>query len=483
MAIMGTPHGLDKTPALGLLTVKEASSYLGVCPCTVRRLEKKGGLPSIRGRGLGVRFKKEEIDSWLEKRKTGPLPCPSDLAGLTMPPRRTMKKSHGETGGTGEMAKAKTKTRYNFVYGAIYQRKTKDGRIRWYLDYREGTGKRIQRLAVNAQTPEEAQLALENEIKGAFARANGVKEQKRIIFNDFAPIYVENYAKPNKRSWICDDYCLEAHLKPYFGKLDLREITPLDIETYRAKRLGTGVKKSTTNREMALLKKMFHLAADWGYCAENPVVKVKLFPERDNLKERVLSAEEETSLLAHCPPHLAPIVVFALNTGLRRGEILGLRWDQVDPAGKSVRVTRTKSGRDRSVPLNDAAAGVIRAPSRKGHGSYVFPSTKGGELMKSVAHSFARACRLAGITGLRFHDLRHTFATRLIRQGADIITVQALLGHHSVTVTQRYTHTGADEKRRAVDALSQKPENLLLSGDTPVTEKSRIQVTRSSTVN
>lgn len=381
------------------------------------------------------------------------------------------------------MAKAKTKSRVNFGFGAIYQRKTKDGRIRWYLDYWDEAGKRVQRVAMNAQSMEDAALALRTEVSRAFNRAHGVKELRRIVFNNFAPIYLDSYAKPNKRSWICDDYCLEAHLKPHFGKLDLREITPLDIETYRAKRLKAGVRKSTTNREMALLKKMFHLAADWGYCTENPVAKVKLFPERDNLKERVLSAEEEARLLAHCPPHLAPIVVFALNTGMRRGEILGLRWDQVDASATSVRVTRTKSGRDRIVPLNDAATGVIEAQRRKRFGNYVFPSTKGGEFMRSVAHSFARACRMAGIMGLRFHDLRHTFATRLIRKGADIITVQDLLGHHAVTVTQRYTHSGADEKRRAVEALTQRPENLLHSCDTRVTEKSGVHVTDTSTVN
>jgi integrase len=316
-----------------------------------------------------------------------------------------------------------------------------------------------------------------------FDRAQGVKEKKRIVFNDFAPLYVDNYAKPNKRSWRCDDYCIDAHLKPFFGKLDLGAITPLDVERFRAKRLEAGIKKSTSNRELALLKRMFHLAADWGYSAANPVTKVKLFSERDNLKERVLTADEETKLLAHCAPHLRPIVVFALNTGMRRGEILGLRWDQVDPAGKSVLVKRTKSGRDRSIPLNDAAAGVIKAQRKTSPGSYVFPSTKGKEFMRTVDHSFGRACRLAGIVGLRFHDLRHTFATRLIRRGADIITVQALLGHYAVTVTQRYTHTGADEKRRAVEALARASESLLHGGDTPVTEKSDVQVTDSSAVN
>ncbi len=380
------------------------------------------------------------------------------------------------------MAKAKIKSRYSG--SNVYQRVTKQGIIRWCISYYDATGKRVQRVVKNAQSEEEALLARRAAVTEAMETEIGIRRRPEPVnFSQFSGTYLENYAKPNKRSWKCDDYCLEAHLKPFFGKLDMRGITPLEIETYRAKRLKAGVKKSTTNREMALLKKMFHLAADWGYCEKNPVTKVKLFSERDNLKERVLTVEEEVRLLAHCPSHLAPIVVFALNTGMRRSEVLGLRWDQIDAAGKTVRVMRTKSGRDRIVPLNEAAAGVIKAQRKKSHGGHVFPSTKGMEYMKSVAHSFARACRKAGITGMRFHDLRHTFATRLIRKGADIITVQDLLGHHAVTVTQRYTHTGADEKRRAVDFLTQKPHDLLHSCDAGVTEKSGVQVTDSSTLN
>lgn len=459
-----------------LINVSDLSHRLGLSVSTIYRLVEKQDIPFIRLMGGNIRFDQATISAWLKTLSNEPMPGSPHLT--TLPPFGSV-----PNGGDGEMAKAKSKSRYNLGYGRIYQRKTKDGRIRWYLDYRDEARKRVQKLVMNAQTVDEATLALRTEISKAFNRAQGIRELKQISFNDFTTLYMENYAKPNKRSWICDDYCLEAHLKPYFGKLDLREISPLEIETYRAKRLKAGVRKSTTNRELALLKKMFHLAVDWGYCAENPVLKVRLFPEKDNRKERVLSPEEEGKLISHCPPHLAPIVVFALNTGMRRGEILGLRWDQVDHAGKAIRVTGTKSGRDRIVPLNNAASSVIMAQRSKSYGPYVFPSTKGREFMKSVAHSFTRACRKAGIKGLRFHDLRHTFASRLIQKGADIITVQNLLGHYSVTVTQRYTHTGADEKRRAVEILTRKPETLLLSSDTPVTEKSCVRATGSSTVN
>lgn len=457
-----------------LLTVKEAAVVLRLSPCTVYRYVQQGKLPHIR-KTCGLRFREDNLLAWLENGLVKPL--------ATLPSGLLTARLLGGKGEPSNMAKSRTRSRYNLGKGGIYQRKTKQGKIRWYLDYRDETRKRVQKVAINAQTKEEAALALQIEVSKAFARGQGIKEQKKITFRDFAPVYIDSYAKPNKRSWVCDNYCLEAHLKPHFGDLDLRDISSLDIENYRAKRLEAGVKKSTTNRELALLKKMFHLALDWGFCSENPVLKVRLYSERDNLKERVLSEEEEVKLLAHSPAHLKPIVLFAINTGMRRGEILGLRWDQIERGGKAVRVVRTKSGQDRYVPLNETAADVIKAQRLATHGEFVFPSTKGGEHFKAVCHSFSRACRLAGISGLRFHDLRHTFATRLIHRGADIVTVQNLLGHHSVTITQRYTHIGADRKRSAVDLLVKKSDDLLHSCDTGVTEKSCVRANGSTTAN
>jgi excisionase family DNA binding protein len=473
-----------------LLTVRELSQYIRQHPTTIYRLVEKNHIPYLRlNNGKDIRFRSEDIDQWLAASSSNPRRGIGDWAapvsaGTT--PRLLTPSPAGarrSPGGYGEMAKAKSKTRLKMRYGAIRQRVTKFGLMRWYLDYRDENGKRVQKLARFAQTLEEAELALETCVRSAYSRTHGIQEPKKIVFNDFATLYIENYAKTNKRSWTCDDYCLDAHLKPYFGKFDLRDITPLNLEAYRAQRLKAGVKKSSTNREMALLKKMFNLAADWGFCEENPVRKIRLFPEKDNLRERILTPEEEARLLPRCVPHLRPIVVFALNTGMRKGEILGLRWDQVDLVNRSIRVTKTKSGKDRTVPLNDAAAGVIMSQRRMKQGDHVFPSPKTGVSMKSVDHSFWRACRLAGILGLRFHDLRHTFATRLIRKGVDIITVKTLLGHHAVSVTERYTHSGAEERQRAVEALTWGQEGQLYGGEKPLTIRSGIQVTRYSTVN
>lgn len=467
-----------------LLTVHDVRRQLKCSRATVDRLVKKGEIPHRRIPGLGLRFRQEAIDLWIKEGEKKPLPptCCYALPSLTVPAVR----ARNGAGGQSEMAKANSKARFNLGYGAIYQRKTKGGAVRWYMDYRDEEGKRIQKLALHAQSKEEAALALRNEVERAFARAQGIEEQKRLYFKDFAPLYLESYAKPNKRSWVCDDYCLKAHLVPYFGKWDLREITPLHIESYRAERLSTGIKKSTTNREMALLKKMFNLGIDWGYCTVNPVLKVKLFSERDNLKERVLTEPEEVVLLANCVDHLKPIIILALNTGMRRNEILSLRWDQVDFESRTMRVIRTKSGKDRLVPLNSSALAVLEERRQKAKGEIVFPSPKGGATIKAVRNGFEGACRRAGILGLRFHDLRHTFATRLIQRGADIITVQNLLGHHSVTITQRYTHSGLDRKQDAVRLLSakawksaQKPDDLLRRRDTDPGNREAVPVTHN----
>jgi integrase len=237
-----------------------------------------------------------------------------------------------------------------------------------------------------------------------------------------------------------------------------------------------------------LLKKMFNLALDWGYCAHNPVLKVKLFSERDNLKERVLSEEEEAKLLEQCPRQLKPIVIAALNTGMRRNEILMLKWEQVDLKTLTLQVTRTKSGKNRMIPINNALLEVLNIQRQNVNSNFVFPNPENGEPFRSIRNGFISSCRRAGIENLRFHDLRHTFGTRLIQKGVDIVTVQNLLGHRNVTITQRYTHTSSVQKREAVDLLvekvpkhPQKQEELLLICDTGSRREG--QISPSSTVS
>jgi integrase len=270
-------------------------------------------------------------------------------------------------------------------------------------------------------------------------------------------MYLRDYSMVKKRAWRSTDRIyLNANLIPYFGEHELTKITTLLVERFITKRVNDGVKKSTLNRDLSCLKKMFNKAIDWNYLSENPLRKVKMFSEKDSVRERILSENEEARLLEESSEHLRSIIVVALNTGMRLGEILNLQWNQVDLRNKRIQVEKTKSGRSRFIPVNDVLLKELQVlRSGDGQTPYLFANPKTGKALTTIKTAFNAACRRSGIKGLWFHDLRRTFATRLLQNGVDIITVQNLLGHHSVVVTERYLHTNEDTKRQAVEMLVQ----------------------------
>ena len=356
------------------------------------------------------------------------------------------------------MAKAKFHTRYNLGCGAIYQRKTKKGNVRWYLDFHGPDHRRIQRVVRNAQTKEDALIALQQEASRSFDNEFGVKRKaERLLFSQLVGLYLQDYAKINKRSWKTDRSYLKS-MERTFSKLYLDEINPLYIERYKAERLSGGLRPSTVNRCLAIMRKALNLAVEWGFLDRNQVPRIKLLPEKDNMMEKILSGEEENRLLGACSSNLRPILIIALNTGMRLGEILGLRWSQVDFQAKRIRVERTKSGKVRHIEANTPLLReLLGLKSLDGQSGYVFLNSRTGKPLTTVKTAFKVACRRAGISGLRFHDLRHTFASRLVLLGVDPITVRNLLGHSSVRITERYTHTNQEQKRNAVELLEAKP--------------------------
>jgi integrase len=206
----------------------------------------------------------------------------------------------------------------------------------------------------------------------------------------------------------------------------------------RSSLLVKGQQKSTTNRSLALVKRIFNLAIEEGYMEVNPARKVKMFSEVENLKERILKEEEERLLLDSCCDHMKDLVTFVLNTGMRLGEILNLKWTNVDLKSGTIKVEFTN------------------------------PDSK--DRFRETKRSLKTGCRKAGIEGLRFHDLRHTFASRLARNGVDIGAVRKLLGHSTLLITQRYIHSDESMLRSAVSSL-RRNENLLHPCDMGVREK------------
>jgi len=442
-----------------LLTAHDVAAKL---QCHVQTVYRNKELPRIKILGVGVRYLESRIEEDIEARTKK-----SNLNTLELIDNQHLKLNKSsicdiihstEIGGKSEMAKAKPKSRYNFGYGAIYQRKTKKGKIRWYLDYQVG-GRRIQKVVPLATSKEEAHVAFQEEISKIFRKEYGIQEDKKHVrFDRFSEHYLKNYSMVKKRAWKrSDKVYINANLNPFFGQFELGQLDVELIEKFVAKRLDDEVEKSTINRDISCLKKMLNKAVDWEYLSTNPALKIKQFSENDNFRSRVLTVEEEKVLLDNCVDHVKSMVILSLHTGMRKGEILDLRWEQVDLQNKQIRVEKTKSGKIRYIPMNhDLYLILKRLHIKDSHGPFVFLNPRSGKPFTTIKTAFNAACRRAKLQDFRFHDLRRTFATRILQRGADIETVRELLGHHSVVVTQRYTHSNVEAKRSAVDLLIKK---------------------------
>ncbi len=206
---------------------------------------------------------------------------------------------------------------------------------------------------------------------------------------------------------------------------------------------------------MALVSRILSLAVELGETDANPCSRVRKL-KLDDQRYRYLYREEEPELkgaLTGPRDHLFDLVSVAIGTGLRKNEQLGLKVEQLDFARNVIIATRTKAGKNREVPMNSEVREVLlRLARHKRFGDYVFVSPKTGTRFKDIKHSFQKACELAGIEGLVWHDLRATFGTRLGEAGFDAFTIAQLMGHSDVRTTQRYVRATELNKRAAVEA-------------------------------
>lgn len=329
----------------------------------------------------------------------------------------------------------------NFM--AVYPRNGK-----WYIDYYyEGVRRReiVGPVLVTTKRIAEQALAI-RKAEIAQGRFQFTQKNHDLKMKEYIERYWE-WAKCNQRHPEKWTRVYLNHFLEYFRDKRLSQITPKDIEEYKILR-SKEIKPSTINRELACLKRMYSLAVNWGYANSNPVKKVKFFRE-DTTKERILTLEEETKLILACCDHVLQIVVVALNTGMRIGEILNLEWNQLDLKNRVIIVEHTKNGKIRKIPINSTLRNLF--VNARILGKYVFGN--GINPYGSIKKGFHAAIRRAGIPHLRFHDLRHTFATRLVSNGIDLATVKELLGHSTIMMTMRYTHPTPEHKINAVESL------------------------------
>jgi integrase len=249
--------------------------------------------------------------------------------------------------------------------------------------------------------------------------------------------------------------------KAALGEEPLQGIVPDDIAEYAAER-RKHVAPATVNRELAFLRRVFNAAIASRLVDSNPVLsrrKGGAFTKENNQRIRQLALEEEASLAREIPdPVDWAKVVVALHTGLRRGEQFRLRWSEhVDFTTGIVTFADSKSGEPRHVPMNDTVRALLRALPSRLKSPWVFPSETGEtplDAQNFVNRVFLPALRRAKIGDFHWHDLRHTFASRLVMAGVDLRTVQELLGHKTLVMTLRYAHLSPEHQLEAVQRLN-----------------------------
>jgi len=306
--------------------------------------------------------------------------------------------------------------------------------------------------------------------------SNQVGTLKDFIDNEYAPWFKAHRDPPysNLNNLV--------PFEPIFHR-KLEDISVRIIERWSAKRMESGNAKSTVKRYLNTLKSVLNKAVEWGVIEKSPLSDLKPIKTDDLGRVRFLSKAEEKSLLKALDDrekkvrkerdsanawrenrgrpllpdlnkvsyvdHLKPIVLLARNTGMRRGEILSLIWSAINFESKmlTVKGELAKSKKTRHIPLNTSAVELLKKWHKQSSDEYVFP-------VQSFQKSWKALLNDAGIKDFVFHDLRHDFASRLVMSGADLKTVQELLGHADLSMTLRYSHLAASHKADAVEKLA-----------------------------
>jgi integrase len=255
---------------------------------------------------------------------------------------------------------------------------------------------------------------------------------------------------------------LRLHVRPFFGAhVKVAEVRFEDIDRLHRKVTQSG--PYIANRVAAVVSKMFALAIRWHMRADNPAKGVA----RNNelRRQNYLKGDELVRLIqalaAHPNKQTADVVRLLLLTGARRGEVLGMRWADIDlTAGTwSKPAASTKQGKPHEVPLSAPALQLVaeiqaqQSANRKPLGTFVFPGGGNSGHIVGIKKSWKTITKAAGISGLRIHDLRHSYASLLVSSGANLVLVGALLGHTQPSTTARYSHLHADPLRKATETV------------------------------
>ncbi len=353
-------------------------------------------------------------------------------------------------------------------------------------------GKRVTIGKTDVLTPAQARDEAKRILGQAAIGALPVKEKKspKLNLKNFIDNEYEAWRNANRKNGGDDTRRLKTNFACEFGDFLLSEISPILIEKWRTKRINAGKTAATVNRDISILKSALTKAVEWELIKEHPLIKLKPFKMDSAAKARYLDKEEEKRLKEalknrdnelknkresanqwrkergyDCFPdlqqfvfadYLSPMVLVALNTGLRRGELFSLTWDDIDfeRSMLTVKGDTAKNGKTRHIPLNQIAFQALKNWRNTNDSmSSIFFNAKKGTAFTHVKKSWANLLKKADINNFRWHDMRHHFASKLVMAGADLNSVRELLGHADIKMTLRYAHLAPEHKAHAVAKL------------------------------
>src|SRR2546422_1719947 len=294
----------------------------------------------------------------------------------------------------------------------------------------------------------------------------------RMPFNEFVQMYLERVVSLMKsirternrvKRWVKD-----------LGMRPIGQITRAQIESWRREKMSR-CKPATINRDLSRVRHMLNIAMEWELLEKSPMQGMKFLRE-NNARTRYLSVGECHRLIDSCmAPHIRAIVTVALHTGMRLGEILNLRWQDLDFSSGFILVRDSKNGQARQVPMDSMISTVLRSWPRLSDQDIVFTSVMTGGRIVDVRTGFLNSCKRAELTDLHFHDLRHTFASQFVMAGGDLYILKEILGHKSLAMTTRYSHLSPTYKIKAIDRM-----NTLWAGAQPQISTSEMLLDDSS---
>lgn len=267
------------------------------------------------------------------------------------------------------------------------------------------------------------------------------------------------HAGEYKRS-LWRDKQLYTRIAPQFGHLPMKQITRLQVQQFQRKLSAENLSPATVNHHLQLMRRLMNLAVEWEFLERNVLSRIKLL-HTDNRREAFLTESQVADLVEVLKTDdnrlVCMIILFLLSTGARLREGLCVQWDHVDMEKAIWKIpgSNSKSKRMKHIPLSDSALWALKAVARREDSPFVFASPVTGKPFTGISRTWYKLRRKAGLpSNFRIHDLRHSFASRLVSAGESLYVVQQMLGHADPRTTMRYAHLSMDVQRRAANLVS-----------------------------